>query len=442
MADILVVDDDQSIAAAFERFLKHEGHDYVLASNAEEAVRLVEERQPDLVLMDIRMPGVDGLHALQQMRSSRPDLMVVMMTAYGTSQTSIDAIRSGAFEYLTKPLDLDQLRSVIRRAVAAKSSRDKAPADQEPAPPTVALVGDAPAMQEVYKMIGRLVTIDVPALIVGERGTGKELVVATIHGNSARRESPFVSLDCATSDENVLERALFGDAAGTLHLSDVHALPRPLQARLARALTEGAARGASKLQPRVIASTDRDLVDQVASGAFSRELYETLSVIVIHLPPLRERREDVPLLVRHFLQRFNEELSRTIRAVDEEVLRRLQEYSWPGNVAELETVVKRACIVARGDVVTIEDVAGSLTGERRPGRDDADSSLCKAVKVALQEQLVETPSSRSSSVFHEIVRLVEGTLVKEALAITNGNQVKASELLGVNRATLRKKASE
>jgi DNA-binding NtrC family response regulator len=448
MAEILVVDDDQSIATAFERFLKHEGHVCTLASNTEDALRLVGERDPDLVVMDIRMPGSDGLDALQQMRARYPDLSVVMMTAYGTSQTSIDAIRAGAFEYLTKPLDLDQLRSVIRQALSAKASRERAAGReaQETAPlPAVSLVGDTPAMQEVYKMIGRLAVNDVPALVVGERGTGKGLVVATIHDNSGRREQPFVTLDCATLPEDVLERELSAQEAGTLHLASVHALPRALQARLSRALSED--RGArppartSATPVRILASTDADLPDVVEAGAFSRELYESLAVITLHLLPLRERRDDVPALVRHFILRFDDELNRTITGVDDLVLQRLREHSWPGNVGELQSVLKRACIVTRGDVITLDDIGESLTGNRLPGRQDVETALNRAVRVALHERLVESQSGAPSSAFHDIVTMVESALVKEALTITTGNQVKASELLGVNRATLRKKAN-
>src|SRR5688572_5924825 len=225
MADILVVHDDQAIATAIERSLKHEAHVCMLASNAAYALRLAGEWDPDLVVMDIKMPGVDGLQALQQLRSRFPDLYVVMMTAYGTSQTSIDAIRAGAFEYLTKPLDLDQLRAVIRQALAAKESRKRAgqrsDAAEEPQP-RVSLVGEVPAMQEAYKMIGRLAVNDVPALVVGERGTGKELVVATIHHNSAQRDQPFVTVDCATLPEPAIEAELFGKGTGTIHLASVH----------------------------------------------------------------------------------------------------------------------------------------------------------------------------------------------------------------------------
>ena len=177
------------------------------------------------------------------------------------------------------------------------------------------------------------------------------------------------------------------------------------------------------------------------SGTFSRELYDAIAVITLRLPPLRERAADIPLLVRHFVLRFNEELNRTITGVDEDVMRRLQEHSWPGNVGELQSVVKRACIVTRGDIITKDDIGDSLSEHRTPARQDVESDLYRTVRVALQERLVDTTSGAPSSVFHEIVSLVENTLVKEALAITNGNQVKASELLGVNRATLRKKAN-
>src|SRR5689334_17841572 len=194
MADILVVDDDQSIATAFERFLAHEGHEYALASNAEDALRLVEERRPALVFMDVRMPGVDGLQALKTLRGRYPDVYVVIMTAHGTSQTSIDAMRAGAFEYVTKPLDLDELRTVIGHALSAKASVAPAAGAQ---PARTALVGDSPGMQEVFKLIRVLAANDVPALVTGERGTGKELVVATLHDNSARRDQPFITIDCA-----------------------------------------------------------------------------------------------------------------------------------------------------------------------------------------------------------------------------------------------------
>jgi DNA-binding NtrC family response regulator len=444
MADILVVDDDQSIAVAFERFLDHEGHTCRLASSAGEALAALDDREPDLVVMDVRMPGVDGLQALEQIRARHPSVYVAIMTAFGTSQTSIDAIRIGAFEYLTKPLDLDQLRTLIARALHAKKGRERAASMQEgqPAQSSVNLVGDTPAMQEVYKMIGRLATNDVPAVVTGARGTGKELVVATIHQNSARRDQPFVTLDCPTLSDEAFEAELAAPRGGTLHLASVEALTRQQQARLLKAMREGRAKAArGETSPRILASTEGDLAASVDRGEFLRELYEILAVVVLPLPALRDRREDIPLLVRHFIHRFNEELDRAIRGVDDQVIKRLTEHPWPGNVGELESVLKRACIVTRSDVITLDDVSTGLAGSRFAGRQDVESALSRAARVALQERLVEHRSGTPSSVFHDIVGLVEEALVREALAITNGNQVKASELLGVNRATLRKKAA-
>jgi DNA-binding NtrC family response regulator len=297
LADILVVDDDQSVATAFERFLRHEGHRPFLASSAADALRQVSEHRPDLVFMDVRMPGVDGLQALQALRAEYPDVYVVIMTAHGSSQTSIDAIRAGAFEYVTKPLDLDALRGIITQASSARASR---PADADepatPAQPSVALVGDSPSMRDVYKMIGRLATNDVPALVVGERGTGKELVVATIHHNSALRDHPFVTVDGTAVMPDAFASDVASAQGGTLHVASVHALPRAAQAVLARALREEPARGASRTPSsiRVLASTDQDLSAFVDDGSFGRELYEALSVITLRLKPLRERRETCP----------------------------------------------------------------------------------------------------------------------------------------------------
>jgi DNA-binding NtrC family response regulator len=442
MADILVVDDDQSIATAFERFLRHEGHGCTLASNADDALRFVEERRPALVFMDVRMPGVSGLDALKTLRGRFPDVYVVIMTAHGTSQTSIDAIRAGAFEYVTKPLDLDELRTIIDHALSAKGGDAANVADAAAHEPRVALVGDSPAMQEVYKLIGLLATNDVPALVVGERGTGKELVVRTIHDNSSRREQAFVTIDCVNAAPDSVDAEITALPEGTVHLASVHALPRAAQVRVTRMLRDDSGRGAGRapMANRIIASSDEDLGASVDAGTFSLELYETLKVMTVRLRPLRERRDDIPPLVRHFIQRFNDELSRSITGVDDGVMKRLSEHAWPGNAAELESVLKRACIVARGEVITVADLGDSLSGGRLLGRQGAESALARSARTALHERLVEKTPAGESSVYHEIVAVVEASLVDEALTITNGNQVKASELLGVNRATLRKKA--
>ncbi len=441
MADVLVVDDEESIATAFQHFLHDEGHDFRIASSADEGLRLIAERPPHIVFMDVRMPGRDGVDALQEIRSRFPDVYVVMMTAYGTSQTSIDAIRAGAFDYLTKPLDLDLLRSVIAKVLAVQRVRDASGAATGDAdePARVRLIGKTSAIQEVYKVIGRLATNDVPALIIGEPGTGKQLVARTIHENSRRSASRFETIDCENMPESVLEAALSATDGGSVYFDAIERMPMMVQSRLAQILTSERPAGEDPAPPpRVFAASERELSEPVRSGSFRRELFEVLSVITIRLPPLRERREDIPLLVRHFIQRLNDELSRTIRDVDDEVLRRLQAHAWPVNVGELERVVKRACIVARGDVITMDEIADSLTTSRLD-RQRAATALSQVVRTALHERLVEQPARRSTTPFHEIIDVVEATLVEEALTITNGNQVKAAEILGVNRATLRKK---
>ena len=442
MADILVVDDEESIAAAFQRFLSDEGHEFRIASSAEEALRLIAARPPNIVFMDVRMPGSDGVQALQSVRAHFPQVYVVMMTAYGTSQTSIDAIRAGAFDYLTKPLDLDVLRTVIAKALAAQHVRDASdePSGTDAAAARVRLIGETPAIHEVYKMIGRLATNDVPALILGERGTGKELIARTIHESSGRTSGPFVVLDCESMPEPVLESAFLARDGGSVYVSAIERMPALLQSRLTRALTSDRT-DQSAGDPRVFAASESDLTEALRSGSLRRELYDVLSVITLRLPPLRERRADIPLLVRHFIQRLNDELSRTIHGMDDQVLRRLQEHPWPGNVGELERVVKRACIVARGDVITSDEIADTLT-DSRFDREDVESALSQATRTALHERLVDQSPRHSSTPFHDIVELVESTLVKEALTITNGNQVKAADILGVNRATLRKKMTE
>jgi DNA-binding NtrC family response regulator len=435
MADILVVDDDASVAGALRRFLDNEGHDSRVVNGVTEGLAAITARRPDVVLMDIRMPGIDGLTGLDQMQASYPGLCVVMMTGYGTSQTSIDAMRSGAFDYITKPPDLDELRRVISRALASSGAVHQSDDGDAPAKPN--LVGETPAMVELYKMIGRLSKNDVPALFVGEPGTGKSLAIEMLHDSSARGHEPLIHVDCTLPSETI-EGLVFGDATGTLHLNDIESLPMPLQTRLVRAISDAdRAHSTERLRARVLASTSADLIGAVSSGAFRRDLYDLISMITIHLPPLRDRRDDLPLLIRHFIRTINAKLNRNIRGVDDQAAKKLQEHAWPGNISELERVLTRAAILAGGDTITANDIA-FLTDSVFQAGTEGRSSLERSVRAALQERLVEAP--KDASVFHHIVDAVETALVAEALAITNGNQVKASELLGLNRATLRKKA--
>lgn len=434
MAEILVVDDDAAVASALERFLDAEGHQARVTSSVEEGLDAVATKRPDVVMMDIRMPGVDGLTGLTEMQQRYPGLCVVMMTGYGTSQTSIDAMRAGAFDYITKPPDLDELRRLIARALASGAPIEDAGEHREPVKPS--LVGETPAMAELYKMIGRLAKNDVPALFVGEHGTGKSLAIAMLHDSSARGHEALVLIDCAMP-EAALDAALFRDHTGTIHLASVEAMPMSIQVRLAHAISDDRVRSTERIRARVVASTSADLVAAVNAGTFSRDLYDLISLITIHLPPLRDRRDDLPLLIRHFIRTINAKLNRNIRGVDDQAARKLQEHAWPGNIAELERVLTRAAILAGRDIITANDIAFLTDSVFQVGT-EGRSGLQRAVRAALHERLVEAPND--ASVFHHIVEAVETALVKEALAITNGNQVKASDLLGLNRATLRKKA--
>ena len=439
MADILVVDDDQSIVTAFRRFLSDERHQARFAGDAHDALALVAERRPDLVFMDVRMPGVDGLDALKEMRARHPDLFVVIMTAYGTSQTSIDAIRSGAFEYLAKPLDLDDLRSVISKALAAQ----QIPGAPQPSAALtgVNLVGQTPAMLQVYRVIGRLATNDVPALLLGERGTGKQLVAETIHDNSTRAQQAFTILDCRSTSDEALAHSL-AEWGGTVLLTNIESLSAPNQALVARVLEESQGRRAGvsgRMLPRLLAASEADLQEAVRQGTLHRELYEVFSVITITMPPLRERRDDIPLLIGRMIPRFNAELNRSIKGIDTAVAEAFREHAWPGNVRELESVMKRACILARANIITMDDLGPGL-GVQRPAFDaQTDAALRAALVAALHERLDGTGEHAGGAPFHDLLTLVETAIVEEALSITGGNQVKASEILGLNRATLRKK---
>lgn len=437
MADILVIDDDQSIARAFERFLKHDKHEFRIASSAEEGLRLLGERTPDLVFLDVRMPGLDGLQALPMMRTQYPAADVVIMTAHGSSQTSIDAMRAGAFDLLAKPLDVEQLRAIIGKVTAAQAVRMKVAATSEADEfEGSALVGDSPAMLDVFKLIGRLATLDVPALVVGERGTGKRMVVAAIHGNSPRNDAPLTVIDCAGPDlaaelQPLLERSL----TGTVQLAGIEALSLREQARLAVLLRDHS----GPPPARVIASTSLDLSELVDRGEFNRELFEDLAVITLQLPALRERRDDIPLLVDFLLRRLSRELGRPVQGVDTTVMRQFREHSWPGNIAELANVLRRAGILSSTGVITADDLGDSLTVRRSAVRRGGDTGLARAAKEALRERLA-SPAGPDASAYHDVVSIVEEALVQEALDITDGNQVKAADLLGVNRTTLRKKA--
>ncbi|GIX08112.1 MAG: sigma-54-dependent Fis family transcriptional regulator [Candidatus Poribacteria bacterium] len=466
MRKVLIIEDDTRLAWTFQEFLAEEGYAVLLAGTAEEGLRLVEAERPDIVLCDVRLPGMNGLQALQAISSRHPDAYVIVMTAYGTAQTAIEAIQHGAYDYLPKPVELEQLRGLLQRIEKTDLARRRAegvgPIGTSLSAGPVQLVGQSPAMQEIYKLIGMLTTNRVTVLIEGESGTGKELVARAIHANSPWAGEPFLAVNCGALAETLLESELFGyekgaftgatrqspgklEAAGegTLFLDEVGSMSPALQVKLLRAIQEREFQrvGGTTTLPvraRIIAATNVSLERLVAEGSFREDLYYRLKVVSVSLPPLRERREDIPLLVQHFLGRVSEELGRPIRTVDPETMRLLEAYSWPGNVRELENAVRRAAVFARGGVLLPEHLPPEVqrgTPLHPPGSPGPEERL-----AALLRQLAER--APAGSVYQQLVAQLDRTLIRLALERSGGNQVQAAQWLGISRTTLRKRLEE
>jgi len=462
MSKVLVVDDEEKVCWAFEQFLEEEGHTPLIASSAQEALEKVMVEKPDLVIMDIRMPGqLDGLEALTEMKKLDPEVYVIIMTAYGNMQTAIEAMQAGAYDYIIKPPDLDQVSVVIQKALRSqKLSRELTLLRSEVMGKYQKdnIIGQSPQMQDIYKLVGTLTTNDVTVLIEGETGVGKELVAKAIHYNSPKRGRPFITVNCAALTETLLESELFGHEKGaftgavgqkqgkfevvrdgTLFLDEIGDISPNTQTKLLRVLDDGefervGSNKTLKMSARIIAATNRDLVRAVRAGRFREDLYYRLRVFSIHIPPLRERKEDIPLLSAFFVDMSNQELSKQIRGVDPGAMELLLTYNWPGNVRELENAIKSAAVSCRGDVILSEHLPQGITRtSQEPG--------CAALEAALGEIFREKVRSGASNPFKEITEYVDELLVEMALQQADQNQVKAAALLGISRTTLRKKVN-
>jgi DNA-binding NtrC family response regulator len=447
MQRILVVDDERNVHYSFRRAL--EGSFEVLsAHDGEEALAQIAADPPDAVLLDIKLPRLGGLETLEQIRDTRPDLPVIVMTAYGTVDTAIRSTALAARDYLLKPVDVPTLKKllaeVLRQPVASVERPPPAAGDAN-------MIGQSPAMHELFKWIGRAAAADTTILVTGESGTGKELVARAIHQHGRRKGGPFVAINCAAIPDNLLESELFGHERGaftgaeitrpgkfelanrgTLVLDEVGEMALALQAKLLRVLQvrEVARLGGStplRFDVRVIVLTNADLEGKVASGEFREDLYYRLNVVRIQMPPLRARERDVMLLAEHFLARERTRRRRSLTGFTSEAERLLLAHPWPGNVRELENVVAQACIKAKGDSIDAADLTlrPSLRGDRPFGSEDSESALEHALAEFLRGEPV-----------HAYER-VERMLVSRALAATHGNQVQAARLLGVTRNVIR-----
>lgn len=468
MAKILIADDERAICQAFSELLQREGHTPLVVSNGEQALALADDERPALVFLDLRMPGRDGLAVLGDLRARHPEIPVIVMTAYGTMHTAMEAMRLGAFDYLGKPLELAQIRALIRRGL----HRPDPSARPEPlAPPQAGpeeLVGRSAAMQEIFKLMGLLTTNDFTVLITGESGVGKELVARGIHAHGNRRDRPFIAVNCAAIPDALMESELFGhekgaftgagerrvgrfEAAGdgTLFLDEISELPYLLQGKLLRVLQERSFERIGSIKPiqlkaRVIAATNRNLALEDSARPFRSDLYHRLNLVTLNIPPLRQRKEDIGALASYFLARANLELSKQLQGLEPAALVRLEEHDWPGNVRELGHTIRRSALTARGRLLSVHDLAfEKSTGSADPTAAPASplEELRRAGRRALREQ-VEADGTRTEtagSPFQTIVSQLEQALVQEALRMSGDNQVAASRLLGLNRTTLRKK---
>jgi DNA-binding NtrC family response regulator len=447
LSRILVIDDEPGICRALERFFREGGHEVRTSSRAETGLTLAEAFEPDLVLLDVRLPGMNGLDALARLRRMDPDLPVVVVTAYGTMETAVEAVRRGAWDYVLKPLDLESVSTLLERAIESRrlagevaigEPREEPPPPPPPAAEMVSMVGRAPVMQEVFKRIGAVSLSDVPVLVLGESGTGKELAARAIHYASARGGEPFEVVSCTAVPEPRVSAEVFGRleraGGGSLFLDDVAALPGAVQAALLRYLDEGTFEpegGAERRGggARVIAAAEGDLEALVGEGRIREDLSYRLNVVAIRIPPLRERVADIPLLVAHFLGGADGPEG----AISKEALRLLLTWSWPGNVRELRSAVDHAVVLARRGTILPEHLPRHVRegAHRRP---EEDAEIVRAiVDRALEGDIPE------GEVFATVMARFEAPLVAAVLEKTGGNQVKAAKLLGIHRTTLRTK---
>ena len=461
----MVADDEDSLRWVLEKGLRQAGYDVTAVKDGAAALRAFEAEPFDVVFLDIRMPGVDGLTALARLREIRADACVVVMTAHGTMDTAIQAMQRGAYDYLAKPFDLDEVLLLTERALTARRLTQEVTrlkSGLQDVWEFGAIIGRHPRMQEVYKTIGRVASSDVTVLLRGESGTGKELVASAIHHYSRRAGRPFVAVSCAAIPATLLESEMFGhergaftDAkerrlgklelahGGTLYLDEIGDMPVELQTKLLRALQERTierlgGQESIRIDVRVLAATNRDLEALMKEGRFREDLYYRLNVVTVNLPTLRERRRDIPLLIEHLLAKHAGELGE--RGVAPEALDRLVGYDWPGNVRELENVIQRAMVMATSGIILPEHLPiGPVSAAASVS---VDASLEEVIERKLIECVRGLREHASANLYDLMIGLVEKPLLRAVLRETAGNQVRAAQILGINRNTLRKKLLE
>lgn len=467
MEKILIVDDDEGLIHFLRRFFAKEGYDVRDCGNGQAALDLIAGEPFDLILLDYKMPGLNGLDTLREVRRSQVKTPVIIMTAYGTTDTAIEAMKLGAYDYLPKPFDRQELQRIAADALEVNRTMKELVTFPgllaRPSPPPrgmVKIVGRHRRMQEVYKLIGQIATKDVTVLITGESGTGKELVARAIYHHSNRKDAPFLTINCAAVPETLFESELFGHERGaftgaerthigkfercrdgTLFFDEIGDMPLSTQGKVLRVLQYGeferlGGKENIKADVRIIAATNKNLEKEVEQGRFREDLYWRLKVISIDLPPLRERPQDLPLLVEYFVARFSEEYQTPIRHVAEAAMAQLKSHSWPGNVRQLENCIRRAVLLSQSDVILEEHLR--LECDEQAGAQAASrEQLMASIDRKLAELIPDLLQMAGERTHANVIDLVERALISKVLKQCGYNQVKAARVLGTSRNTLR-----
>jgi two-component system nitrogen regulation response regulator GlnG len=466
---ILIVEDEESLRFVLKKALEDEGYWVQAVANGTGARQSLSETNFDVALMDIKLPDVDGLTLLRESKEAGADTSMIVMTAQNTMRNAIGAMKNGAFDYITKPFDLEEVLVLVKRAVdSRKLTRDFRELKEEVKKrfePGVNIIGTSLSMQKVYKTIGQVVDNQATILIQGESGTGKELVAKTIHYNSPRWSQPFVAINCAAIPRDLLESELFGHEkgaftgaldrrigkfelaeGGTLFLDEVADIPLELQTKLLRVLQDHeysrvGGTGVLTANVRILAATNQDLEKAVREKRFREDLFFRLKVIPIYLPPLRERRGDIPLLISYFIEKINREMGIQISGVSPEAQKLLEEHSWPGNVRELENTLIRAAVLSSGPILFPKDFA--LKNKQTPVSLEVDElSLEEVLHHKLEDYFRRTEGVDIDNLYSLVIERIERPLIELTLKKTRGNQIRAAQILGINRNTLRKKITD
>ncbi len=460
---VLIVDDEPNLRKILAAQLSRDGYDVMTAEDGEQGLGFLREHHIDLVITDLKMPKVDGMTLLREALRESPDLPIVMITAHGTVDTAVEALKLGAFDYLTKPFDKDEVRQVVAKALKTRelAGEEAAPLPKDEPGARFGIIGQSPGLTDLYAVLERVADSPTTVLVTGESGTGKELVARALHDHSSRRGKPFIKVNCAAIPKELIESELFGYErgaftgavsskpgrfelanGGTLFLDEIGEIPVEMQVKLLRALQESEFERVGgiktiRVDVRLVAATNRDLKKLIAQNQFREDLFYRLNVVSIRLPALRERPTDIPLLVEHFLSKFNERLKKQVTGVEPEALELLSTYGWPGNIRELENVMERAVLFCDSQKLRVDDLPGELRGSGgsvQPPPADLVAAAAGDIPLGTEGGLKEHVKVAMSR--------LERELVSRALKQTNNNVTHAARLLKISRKGLQLKMKE